>query len=166
MDGFLDLQMRPWQRAMITRFVALGPSLFIALATVDDPGTRNTINEWLNILQSIQLPFAIVPVLSFTASAAVMGSHQNKGPMLGLSLALTMLVLGANVFLVWDYMDTHPVSWEAQVAAVVVGLLYFSFVSRLAVYGYNFARESVPSVMSITALPLPSYTEVMSQPKE
>ena len=56
-------------------------------------GTRNTINEWLNILQSIQLPFALVPVLSFTASACLMGDRfAQTGPLLVLSVALVILV--------------------------------------------------------------------------
>jgi hypothetical protein len=55
MDGFLDLKLRPWQRASVTRLAALGPSIAIAVLTSDHAPTRNAINEWLNILQSIQV---------------------------------------------------------------------------------------------------------------
>lgn len=143
MDGFLDLRMPPWQRALITRIAALGPSILITVLTVDDSALRNTINEWLNILQSIQLPFAIVPVLSFTASSALMGdAFSNKGAMLFLSMALTVLVLAANCFLVWDFLDSHPTGgWGLSAAATALGLLYFLFVGKLASLGHQLARE-------------------------
>ena len=44
MDGFLDLRLRPWQRATVTRLAALGPSIAIALGTSNNAATRNSIN--------------------------------------------------------------------------------------------------------------------------
>ena len=73
MDGFLNIKLKPWLRVFLTRVIALGPSLAIAIGTSDNAALRNTINEWLNILQSVQLPFAIIPVLTFTAAPSVMG---------------------------------------------------------------------------------------------
>ena len=54
-------------------------ALAIAIGTSGNAAMRNTINEWLNILQSVQLPFAIVPVLTFTAAPSVMGRFATKG---------------------------------------------------------------------------------------
>ena len=62
-----------------------------------------SINEWLNILQSVQLPFAIVPVLTFTAAPAVMGRFATKGSHLVLCWVLTAIVIVSNIYLVSDF---------------------------------------------------------------
>jgi len=178
MDGFLSLRLSPWQRASVTRLAALGPSLSIAIFTSDHATTRNAINEWLNILQSIQLPFAIIPVLTFTASAAIMnvrntdhGSSssgsgtghangnrfRNRGVMLFLALSLTALVLGANVFLVHDFLATHPAGgWAATLAAAGLGLAYFAFVLHLARTGVQYAQGKLLPPPPPASPPLPS----------
>ena len=61
----------------VTRLVALGPSLAVCIATGSDTGLFNAINEWLNILQSIQLPFAMLPILHFSSDPRVMRRFTN-----------------------------------------------------------------------------------------
>ena len=48
-------------RVVVTRTVALAPTLLVALLA-NAPNQLDVLNQWLNILQSIQLPFAIIPV--------------------------------------------------------------------------------------------------------
>ena len=55
------LQVAPWKRIVLTRGVALAPTLLVALLA-GSPNKLDVLNQWLNVLQSIQLPFAIVPV--------------------------------------------------------------------------------------------------------
>jgi Mn2+/Fe2+ NRAMP family transporter len=51
----------PWKRIVLTRSVALAPTLLVALLA-RSPNKLDVLNQWLNILQSIQLPFAVIPV--------------------------------------------------------------------------------------------------------
>ncbi len=55
------LQIAPWKRILLTRSVALAPTLLVALLA-QQPNKLDVLNQWLNILQSIQLPFAVIPV--------------------------------------------------------------------------------------------------------
>lgn len=55
------MQVLPWKRILLTRSVALAPTLLVALLT-RNPNNLDVLNQWFNILQSIQLPFAVVPV--------------------------------------------------------------------------------------------------------
>ena len=77
MSGFLNLKMGTLQRALVTRAVALVPTVAVALMFDEDgSGTATSLdrmNQWLNILQSVQLPFAIIPLLFLTANPAVVG---------------------------------------------------------------------------------------------
>jgi natural resistance-associated macrophage protein 2 len=78
MSGFLDMQVSPWMRAFITRSVALFPTLAFAIAYA---GTNemDTLNQDLNVLQSFQLPFALIPVLYVSSRDDIMGSFTTKG---------------------------------------------------------------------------------------
>ena len=77
MSGFLELRIGPLRRAALTRAVALVPTLAVALAfdqtTSGGSSSLDTLNQWLNILQSVQLPFAIIPLLFLTANPGVVG---------------------------------------------------------------------------------------------
>ena len=55
--------MSAWSRVLVTRSFALAPTLVVALLA-GAPNQLDILNQWLNILQSIQLPFAIIPVRS------------------------------------------------------------------------------------------------------
>jgi NRAMP (natural resistance-associated macrophage protein)-like metal ion transporter len=62
MEGFVKLKIDKFTRALVTRAVAIVPSLLIAFM---DNG--EDFNHYLNILQAIQLPFALIPLLRFNS---------------------------------------------------------------------------------------------------
>jgi len=68
MSGFLNLKMSNFHRALFTRTIAIIPSIMIAF--IND---KEDFNAYLNLLQAIQLPFAIIPLLKFSNSSAIMG---------------------------------------------------------------------------------------------
>ena len=78
MEGFLDWKVAAWKRLAVTRAVALVPSMLVAIATSNHENTSDSVDEWLNILQSVQLPFALLPLLYFTNSEKVMGKFKNS----------------------------------------------------------------------------------------
>ena len=75
MGGCLHIRLKAYQQVAITRAVALVPAMAVALSATfsGDYNLFNEINEFLNILQSIQLPFAMLPVLHFASSADLLG---------------------------------------------------------------------------------------------
>jgi len=70
MEGFLDIQLPVWKRVLTTRCVAVLPALAVAFVADYD-----SVDTYLNVLQAIQLPFALVPLLKFTDSPLVMGEE-------------------------------------------------------------------------------------------
>ena len=69
MEGFLNLKWKRWQRVLLTRTIAMGPTF--SLAYFSDIENLTGMNDILNALMSIQLPFAIIPTLTFTSSRYV-----------------------------------------------------------------------------------------------
>lgn len=65
MEGFLQLKIPKWQRVVLTRVIALGPALAVTVFMGGDIRATDRMSAWLNVLQSLQLPFAIIPLLTF-----------------------------------------------------------------------------------------------------
>lgn len=87
MGGFLNLPMKKWLRALITRSCAIVPTMIVALLFNTSEASLDILNEWLNVLQSIQIPFAIIPLLTLVSKEQVMGVFR-IGPILEVSCQL------------------------------------------------------------------------------
>ncbi|KAH0851349.1 LOW QUALITY PROTEIN: hypothetical protein HID58_094867, partial [Brassica napus] len=70
MEGFLDLLMEQWLSAFLTRSFASVPTISYVNTS---EGLIDVLNEWLNILQSMQIPFAVIPLLTMVSKQHIMG---------------------------------------------------------------------------------------------
>lgn len=127
MEGFLAWTVPIWVRTLITRSIALGPAVVVALLTSDNPNLNNTVNQWLNILQSVQLPFALLPVLHFCSDRPTMGDFTLRKRYQAVCWALALIVIGVNVYLVVDNIIGSP--WWAWVLAFVCFIAYGFFLT-------------------------------------
>jgi len=109
MGGCLQIELAPWKRVAMTRVFALGPALAVALSTVSNQKLFNNINEYLNILQSVQLPFAMLPVLHFASSRRHLGRFASGPVLFTVTIALAVVVLSINVVLVYQFLQEPPV---------------------------------------------------------
>ena len=66
MEGFLNLHWVRWKRVLLTRSIAIAPTL--ALAVFSDINGLTSMNDFLNAVMSLQLPFALIPTLTFTSN--------------------------------------------------------------------------------------------------
>lgn len=73
MEGFFNIKLTVWKRVLVTRSIAILPALAVAFMHDFDE-----VDTYLNILQSIQLPFAMVPLIKFTSSEKIMGRFANN----------------------------------------------------------------------------------------
>lgn len=97
MGGFLNLRLKKWMRALITRSFAIVPTIVVAVIFNTSEGSLDILNEWLNVLQSIQIPFALIPLLTLVAKEEVMGVFK-IGPVLEVSSQLLLSVFWVNCF--------------------------------------------------------------------
>merc|ERR1719313_207754 len=96
MGGCLEIHLAPWKRVALTRAAALGPSILVSVLTVGNDELFNSINEYLNVLQSLQLPFAMLPLLNFTSKTEVMGQFRSHPVVLLRNFSLAAIVLAVN----------------------------------------------------------------------
>ncbi|KAF6767718.1 hypothetical protein AHF37_05226 [Paragonimus kellicotti] len=97
MEGFLNMRWKRWQRVLFTRSIAILPTLFVTVFKGIEDLTG--MNDFLNVLMSIQLPFAIIPLLTFTSCRLTMAEFANSMPMVVVSNVLSITVLATNLFL-------------------------------------------------------------------
>lgn len=130
MEGFLNIHWSRWKRVLLTRSIAIMPTLI--LAVFSDINNLTGMNDILNVLQSLQLPFALLPILHFTNSYLIMSDFRNGIIMKILIWILAVSVIAINFYFVYDFINRLPHMWWVYVSAVVVLLPYLTLVSYLA----------------------------------
>ena len=100
MEGFLNIRLRPWLRRLITRLIAIIP----ALITVYFYGERGLGSLLIasQVVLSLQLPFAVFPLVMFTGDRRKMGPLVAPRWMLALAWPVAILIAGLNVWLLWQ----------------------------------------------------------------
>ncbi len=116
MEGFLRIRIRPWVRRLITRCIAIIPALMIVSAT----GGRDTVQLLVisQVVLSMQLPFAIFPLIMLTSSPAMMGEFANGRLVQIVGYIICAAISGLNVYLLWSMLG--PL-WLGGVASVMLG---------------------------------------------
>lgn len=116
MGGFLNLRLKKWLRALITRSCAIVPTIIVAIIFNTSEGSLDVLNEWLNVLQSIQIPFALIPLLTLVSKEQVMGVFK-IGPILEkVAWTIAALVIVINGYLLMDF-------FVSEVTGLLFGLL-------------------------------------------
>ncbi|MBU5214178.1 Nramp family divalent metal transporter [Heyndrickxia oleronia] len=98
MEGFVNLRISPWLRRLITRLIAVIPA-FIVTWIAGSRGTADLL-LWSQVILSLQLPFAVVPLVLFTSSKKKMGEFTNSMWVKVLSWLCTLVIIALNIFLV------------------------------------------------------------------
>ena len=99
MEGFLDLRLPVWMRRMVTRGLAIIPAVIVVGASGDAGATRLLILS--QVVLSLQLPFAVVPLVMFTGSRAIMGTLASPAWLRALAWGITAVIIALNVTLLW-----------------------------------------------------------------
>lgn len=110
MEGFLNLQWVRWKRVFFTRMIAIVPTFCVAyFSNIQD---LTGMNDLLNAVMSLQLPFAVIPTIAFTSSAAIMGTEFVNG--IGnkiVSILTFILVITINITFVVDRLYDAQLEW-------------------------------------------------------
>ncbi len=97
MEGFLDIRLRPWLRRLITRAIAIIPAVIVT-ALYGEHGTA-TLLVFSQVVLSLQLSFAVIPLVQFTSSRAKMGEFVNGRSLAVLAWTVAIAIAGLNAWL-------------------------------------------------------------------
>jgi len=101
MEGFLNLRIAPWLRRLVTRMIAIVPAVVVTI-WAGEKGTGQLL-ILSQVVLSLQLPFAVVPLVMFTASRRKMGPFVAPRWLTVLATLMAVLIITLNTKLVWDY---------------------------------------------------------------
>lgn len=104
MEGFLNFRMRPWLRRLITRMVAVVPAALTILSTGEQGAYKLLILS--QVVLSMQLPFAVIPLIHFTADRKKMGNFASPKWVLGLAWTTAVIIVSLNIKLVISVIET------------------------------------------------------------
>ncbi len=135
MEGYLRLRINPWMRRLITRLVAIIPAVIVIVIN----GERN-IDQLLvlsQVILSLQLGFAIIPLIHFVSDKKTMGVHTIKPVVQVLAWLITAILVYLNLRMVTGEAITYFSAGGAlygKVMIVVAGLLFITLLVVTTVY--------------------------------
>jgi len=155
MEGFLNIRMRPWLRRLITRTIAIIPAAIVIYIS-GDKGTYQLL-ILSQVILSMQLPFAVIPLIHFTSDRRRMGAFANKLWVQWLSWLAAVLILALNIWLLVDGLGqllgssaNRPIIWfplclaGVGVAGLLIWISFEPAIAHWARHGFGRAPLSIP----------------------
>ncbi|MFB9950404.1 Nramp family divalent metal transporter [Rhizobium puerariae] len=103
MEGFLKIRLQPWVRRLITRGIAIVPAALVTIL-YGDAGTAELL-ILTQVVLSLQLSFAVFPLVAFTASRAKMGALVAPRWLTAIAYAIAVVIAALNVKLLIDFVS-------------------------------------------------------------
>lgn len=100
MEGFLNIRLKPWLRRLITRIIAIIPA-FIVTFLYGEKGIADLL-VLSQVILSMQLSFAVIPLIVFTNDRAKMGVFVNRTPTKILVWVIAGIILSLNLYLLYN----------------------------------------------------------------
>lgn len=100
MEGFLHIKLKPWLRRLITRVLAIIPALIVAILYGEKGTTELLVLS--QVILSMQLSFAVIPLVMFTNSKTKMGEFANKNFLKIIVWSVTIIILVLNIYLLYS----------------------------------------------------------------
>ncbi len=97
MEGFLNIRLRPWLRRLITRSIAIIPAAVVAVMYGASGTARLLILS--QVILSMQLSFAVFPLVMFTSSKVKMGQFANPVWLKAIAYLVAVVIAGLNIWL-------------------------------------------------------------------
>jgi manganese transport protein len=101
MEGFLNIRLRPWMRRLITRAIAIVPAAIVAIV-YGESGTAKLL-VFSQVILSMQLSFAVFPLVRFTSDRLKMGSFVNPAWLKALAYLVAIVIATLNIWLLIQF---------------------------------------------------------------
>ena len=129
MEGFVELRMRPWLRAMLTRATAIVPSLLVTLIA-GESGSEQLI-VLCSVILSFELPFALIPLVRFVCDIKLMGDMAIVGTQKTLAVGISFVVILANMIMLASMVWASEGVW-LKLLGPIGGIAYVAVLYRMA----------------------------------
>jgi len=166
MEGYLHLRITPWVRRLLTRLVAIVPAIVVIL--INGENNIDKLLVFSQVVLSLQLGFAIIPLIHFTSDKKTMGSFAIKPLIIVLATLITLVLVYLNIRMVYEqtitfFATSDSVFWKSMI--IIAGVVYISLLLIAIFYPLmgKTANESVklhPEAEKLHNIIIPSYDRV------
>jgi len=171
MEGYLQLRIAPWVRRLMTRLIAIIPAVIVILVNGED--NIDSLLVLSQVILSLQLGFAIIPLIHFTSDKDTMGKYAIKPLVIVLASAIAAILVYLNIRMVVeqaaDYFATSDsIFWK--IIIILSGLFFIGLLLIATIYPLRIKRKQKLKKMistlihaepgSIDAAPIPSYNKI------
>ncbi len=167
MEGYLHLRINPWMRRLLTRVVAIIPAVIVIL--INGENNIDSLLVLSQVILSLQLGFAIIPLIHFVSDKKTMGSFAIK-PLVQLAAwTVTLILVYLNIRMVsgqaTDYFNSSgSMFWKFVI--ILSGLIFIALLLIAFVYPLlkrkrlSFPIQLHPEAASLQSLSVPSYNRI------
>ncbi len=100
MEGFINIKLSPWKRRLLTRLVAIIPALIVSLIYGEKKTSELLI--FSQVILSLQLSFAVVPLVLFTSDKQKMGVFVNNFVLKSTAWIVSLIIIVLNMYLLYS----------------------------------------------------------------
>lgn len=151
MEGFLQIRLRPWARRLITRSIAIVPAVIVILIAGDGGTYKLLIAS--QVILSLQLPFAVIPLIQITSDRKRMGEFASARWAAALAWIVAAVIIALNGKLIFDLLSgwvalpapASTLAWSLAVPVSAGCLLLLAWIT---------VRPFIP-VRPVERLPVP-----------
>nr|CAH7718716.1 unnamed protein product [Callosobruchus chinensis] len=126
--------MSKWKRVLFTRSIAMVPTFCTAFFS--NLSDLTSLNDYLNAVMSLQLPFALIPTIAFTSNSKIMGSFTNGIVIKIISLMLSVTIVAINIYFVVEKLLQLSLQLYIVTVVYVLASCYFVFILYLVIHLY------------------------------
>jgi manganese transport protein len=168
MEGYLRLRINPWVRRLMTRLIAIIPAVIVILINGEDNIDNLLILS--QVILSLQLGFAIIPLIHFVSDKKTMGSFAIKPIVQAIAWLITAILVYLNLNMVIgqaaDYFNQPGSSMLWKIVIIFSGLVFVALLIIAIIYPLmkrNWQRMQVqlhPEAAALHSLNIPSYSTI------
>ena len=167
MEGYLQLRIAPWVRRLMTRLIAIVPAVIVILVNGED--NIDSLLVLSQVILSLQLGFAIIPLIHFTSDKQAMGKYAIKPLVIVLASAIAAVLVYLNIRMVVEqaanyFAASDSIFWKAVI--IVAGIFFVSLLVIATIYPMRKRRIKAVTKQihaepgSIEYASVPSYNKI------
>ncbi len=167
MEGYLQLRINPWVRRLMTRLIAIVPAVIVILIN----GEKNIDNLLVlsQVILSLQLGFAIIPLIHFTSNKKAMGQFAIKPLLIILSAIVTAVLVYLNIRMVTEqatnfFLTSDNLYWKI---VIILAALFFVFLLAVTLFYPIVMKKIKPIDLQVhdqsgglEQIPIPVYNKI------
>ena len=166
MEGYLQLRIAPWVRRLMTRLIAIIPAVIVIVINGED--NIDSLLVLSQVILSLQLGFAIIPLIHFTSDKQTMGKYAIKPLVIFLASAIAAVLVYLNIRMVVEqaasfFATSDNLFWK--VVIIAAGLFFVSLLIIAIIYPLRkrkdlHLRQIHGEPGSIESVSIPSYNKI------